>query len=561
MSAKQRYCMGCMNPLPSGQDKCELCGYPARGNNPPQYLPVGTILAEHYLVGRVLSVSGDAALYIGFDLKQHERIHIHEFFPDTLCRRGDSHQVQVLEGKGEAFAHYLDEYRTFTRTIARMRDLSAISPMYDIFEANQTLYTVSELTEGLSLETYLVQNGGRLSWDDARPMFMGLITTLSALHAAGILHLGISPTNLLVGYDQKLHLRGLCLPAVRHVGTDLKPHLVNGYAAPEQYVSGQECSVTTDVYSFAATLFRTLTGQPIEPATYRMKQSSDLYVSADMAEEIPKHVLAALVAALQITPDSRISDMEAMRDHLAATASVEALRIEEEVEDVEETEADSRPSRKPMWLIAGGVFLAGLIATFFIVLAIFPDAFKSSDGSFLGFKPPMDKKTTSDNPVTTVTYEVDDLVGESYYELREKKLNGYMKLKVVAQQYDDSPRGTVLKQEPAPGTLMEKESTIEIVISVGPEEVAIPDLAGWDQGIAVSYLEALGFRVQTMKVIESAYERGKVDSVEPSSGEYAKIGEVVILKISDADPTIQYPDADYGTDDGFTDDWNDEWTS
>ena len=542
MSAKQRYCMGCMNPLPSGQDKCELCGYPVRGNNPPQYLPVGTVLGERYLVGRVLSVTGDAALYIGFDLTQNERIHIHEFFPDTLCARGAEHQVQVIDGKGELFARYLDEYRAFTRTIARMRDLPAISPMYDIFEANATVYTVTELTEGVSLETYLAQNGGRLSWDEARPMFMGLITTLSALHNAGILHLAISPTNLLVGYDKKLHLRGLCLPAVRNVGSDLKPHLVNGYAAPEQYIAQQECTVATDVYGFAATLFRTLTGQAIEPATYRMKQSSDLYVTADMAEEIPKHVLAALVAALQIAPTQRVTDMETMRDHLAATASVEALRIEEEIEEIEEEEDEDRPSRKPMWLIAGGVFLIGLIATFFILLALFPNMFTDSEGNpFFGNKPHMDNKTTTDNPTSTVTYEVEDLVGKSYYELREKNLKGYVKLKVVAQQYDDAARGTVLEQSPAPGTRVEKEAVIEIVISVGPEEIKLPSLAGWDQSMAVSYLEALGFRVQTMKVVESMYERGKVDSLEPSAGEYAKIGDVVILKISDADPTIQYP--------------------
>lgn len=539
MPAKQRYCMGCMNPLPAGQDKCELCGYPARGNNPPQYLPVGTLLSDRYMVGRVLSVSGDAALYIGFDTAQHERIHIHEFFPDTLCRRGEEHQVQVLEGKGEAFARYLDEYRTFTRTIARLRDLSALSPMYDIFEANETLYTVSELTEGVSLETYLAQNGGRLSWDDARPMFMGLISTLSALHTAGILHLAISPTNLLVGYDQKLHLRGLALPEVRNVGSELKPHLVNGYAAPEQYTSQKECSVATDVYGFAATLFRALTGQAIEAATYRVKQSADIYVSADMADEIPKHVLAALVAALQIDPEQRVTDMETMRDHLAATASVEALRIEEEVEDIEDTDNDARPSRKPMWLIVAGVFLVLLLAAFAILLALFPEMFTGSDGNpFFGTKPSMDKKTTSDNPVTTMTYEVDDLVGKSYFELRETNLTGYMKIKVVAQKYDDSARGTVLEQSPAPGTMMEKESTIEIVISVGPEEVAIPDLAGWEQAMAVSYLEALGFRVQTMKVVESVYERGKVDSIEPVPGEYAKIGEVIILKISDADPIV-----------------------
>ena len=551
MATKQRYCMGCMNPLPAGVDKCELCGYPARGNNPPQYLPVGTVLSDRYLIGRVLSVSGDAALYIGFDTEQHERIHIHEFFPDTLCRRGEDRQIQVIEGKEDAFARCIDEYRGFTRTLARMRDLSAISPIYDIFDANQTVYTVSEMPEGVSLETYLVQNGGSLAWDDARPMFMGLISTLSALHQAGVLHLGICPANLMVGYDKKLRLRGLALPDVRNVGGILKPHLVSGYAAPEQYAPSQTCTPATDVYGLAAVLFYALTGQEVPSATNRVKQSADLYMSADMADEIPKHVLGALVAALQIAPDKRIADMESFRDHLAATASVEALRIEEEEMELDD-DADtvSRPSRKPMWLIVLGVFFILLLAAFLILWKLFPDMFKGPDGNpFFGSQPTLDNPSTSNNAVSAVTYPVDDLIGKDYYVVRDTNLTGYMKLVLKYQAYHDAPRGIILEQSPAAGTLQEKGATVEIVISAGPEKVEVPDVRGWDQAQAAVYLEALGFRVETMKVVESAFERGKVDSADPAVGEEVMIGDVVILKISDADPIIENPDLSGGEDD------------
>ncbi len=547
MATKQRYCMGCMNPLPSGVDKCELCGYPVRGNNPPQYLPVGTKLSERYLVGRVLSVSGDAALYIGFDTEQHERIHIHEFFPDTMCRRGENHQVQALEDKEEAFADCLDEYRAFTRTVARMRDLSALNPMYDIFEANQTLYTVSEMPEGVSLETYLVQNGGRISWDEARPMFMGLISTLSALHQAGILHLGICPTNLLVGYDKKLRLRGLALPDVRNVGGKLKPHLINGYAAPEQYTPTKACSAATDVYALAATLFYALTGQSVPSATSRIKQSSDLYMSADMADEIPKHVLAALVSALHVSAEQRIADMESFRDHLAATASVEALRIEEEEVEVEEEQPQTRSSRKSMWLIVAGVFFVLLLAAFVILLVLFPDMFSGSGPTwFGGSKPTLDNPSTSANEVSTVTYPVDDLVGQNYFDVRDTNLTGYMKLVLVYQQYSEEPKGTILEQSPAAGTLQERESKVEIIISAGSETMEVPDVSGWDQHTAELYLEALGFRVQTMKIVESIYERGLIDSVDPASGEELRVGDVVILKVSDAEPVVEDPEQSDG---------------
>lgn len=43
-----------------------LCGYPVDKQNPPLYLPAGTVLSDRYLVGRVLYAGGDLAEYIGW---------------------------------------------------------------------------------------------------------------------------------------------------------------------------------------------------------------------------------------------------------------------------------------------------------------------------------------------------------------------------------------------------------------------------------------------------------------------------------------------------------------
>lgn len=103
-----------------------------------------------------------------------------------------------------------------------MRDLPSIIPLYDIFEQNHTAYTVAEYCEGISLETRLAQAGGRMRWEELRPLFMTLMTSLSSLHAAGILHLGLSPENILLGADGRLRLRGFSIPEARRISTDLE---------------------------------------------------------------------------------------------------------------------------------------------------------------------------------------------------------------------------------------------------------------------------------------------------------------------------------------------------
>lgn len=121
---------------------------------------------------------------------------------------------------------------------------------------------MGEHCEGLSLEERLGQLGGRMSWDEARPLFMPLMSTLIAMHSAGICHYGLSPSNLVLAADGRLHMRGFSIQEARSASTDLKPRMIPGYSAPEQYGAGGEMGAWTDVYGLAAVIFRALTGNP-----------------------------------------------------------------------------------------------------------------------------------------------------------------------------------------------------------------------------------------------------------------------------------------------------------
>ena len=61
-----------------------------------------------------------------------------------------------------------------------MRELSAIEHIYDIFEENNTAYTVAEWNESISLQYFVERSGGHISWNDARQLFMPVLSALSA---------------------------------------------------------------------------------------------------------------------------------------------------------------------------------------------------------------------------------------------------------------------------------------------------------------------------------------------------------------------------------------------
>lgn len=530
----EQLCMGCMNTLPDSAEVCPVCGYPASGENPPLYLPVGTLLSDRYMVGRLLDIGGDSVRYLGYDRELRAPILIREFFPGTLCERGDNREVMVLGGCELPFREYLEKFRRHVRALARMRELPAMVPIYDIFEENRTVYAISEQEEGVPLDVRLAEIGGRMRWADARPLFMPLLSSLISLHAAGIYHLGICPGNLLIAPDGKLRLRGFYLPEARFASTDLTPSLPEGYAAPEQYSFDTDITGATDVYGLTATLFCTLTGMAPPIGSKRAKNSSDLFLSSEVARELPDQVAAVLFNGLQVNAAARIPSLTVLEDQLATAPAVTALLQDEE----EETAADKAPTKKaPSGKTKTPLIIIGVVFALLILIgggALFW-LFSDSEED-----PAPSEPTSSEDSVAPTgedTFAIPSLLGENFFEVRNGVFNGNMKVEVDYMKYSKKKRGTILSQSPAPDSQLPAESVIKVVISAGQEDIEIPDVAGWQADQAKKYLEALGFEVDTVKVTGSKEKRGCVDKVSPDPGSTAKEGDVITLRVSNQDPT------------------------
>ena len=563
MANGDNLCMGCMNPLPEGRGECGICGYPASGENPSNYLPVRTLLSDRYLVGRVLHAGGDAAVYIGFDQVLKAAILIREFLPDTLCERAEDGTVQVIGGCENTFAEYKEKFRTHARALARLRDLPAVMPMYDIFEQNNTAYTVSEYCEGVTLEARLQQMGGRMSWEEARPLLMPVMASLAAMHSAGLVHLGLCAENMIIGTDGRLRLTGFAIPEARMVSTDLKPQLIPGYSAPEQYGFELSAGIPADVYGLATTVFRVLTGNPPPDSTSRTRNSSDLYVPADVAKTLPDHVAAALFNALQISPDKRTSSIAAFRDQLTAAPAVTALLQDEAPAQgksaetnrkaAESTEKTPEPPKKKkngkyILLVALAVFIVLLLIAG-AVLLLRTDLFggeKDTSGQTSQTMPtwtmPNEQSTVSYNNVEA-TYAVENLVGKLYKDVKGTTLRGNMKVVVQYKQYSTRPKGEILDQSPKAEESRPEGTTVYVIISDGPEATPVPDVTGWPELYARRYLELAGFEVTTVKVQESDQPRGNVEGTEPAVGTALEEGAKVTLYISDVAPVTSTPPA------------------
>ena len=388
-----------------------------------------------------------------------------------------------------------------------------------------------------------------------RPVFEGV----AAMHKAGLVHRGICPENIRVMSDGRCRLAGYATVGLRTAGSGLHEQLYEGYSAPEQYGAGGEMGAWTDVYGLAAVIFRALTGNPPPEALSRVKQSSDLLVPADVAQTLPDHVAVALYNALQVRPDARTRTMKEFRDKLAEAPAISAMRRPEEdpsatapvreperpsaKEATREEEPEEPPKSnrgKYAVLIVLSAFIVLLLVAGVVIVTMFPDVVGLGGGD-------SDPDTSNPSVTTTTTvpsvyvpaapqYAVEDLIGQNYFDIKDQTFQGNMKIKLKYQVFSDEAPGTIVDQTPSPEQSADEGSTIEVVISAGPETLTVPDVSGWEAEHARLYLEALGLRVESVTLAAAEVERGLVQDTTPAQGASLNVGETITLRVSDKEP-------------------------
>lgn len=553
MTGFENLCMNCMSDT-AGKSECPHCGCQSGGVQEPYALPVGTVLQDRYIVGSAKSSNGEGTLYIGYDTVLHIPVELREFFPQAICERADgSTEIRVKAGSELAFSQYLADFLSFSREVAHLRELTPIIQSYDIFEENHTAYTVSEWEESITLRYFIERSGGSLGWNEARPLFMPVLSALSTMHAAKINHLGISPDTLCIMKDGKMKLGGFCIPAVRRADTELPMHLVPGCAAIEQYVVGYAPDEATDVYGFAASIFFALTGELPQDALKR-RTDARLLISTSILRTIPPHVVTALANALQVMPDQRTATFERLRAELSAAPTITAT-----IEDPEVLlhASSSYPEKKKSGAPAAAWVLipCALALVLFTAIGVFwlsnggmvpmqsgansssnasgPAEASSSIPSESPAMAPLASSIPAEN--TGELIEVPTLIGQNYAALTETTSSGgeYQILRSSEQFNDEVPEGEIISQSPAPGEMVEYGTSIVVVVSKGAEMRKLPSIFGMTLAEASTTVTAAGFVPTKTEAYSDVVEAGlTIGYQNKSEGDLLAYGSQVVIIIS-----------------------------
>ena len=523
-------CMSCMREI-GDENQCPYCGFHADSPQLAPYLPLRTVVAERYLAGKLLDYNGDGATYMGWDLEMNAPVTIREFLPDSIAERREDLTLVPMAG---CEITYRDCYRSFLelwRKLARMRGLSALILVFDIVEDHGTAYAISEYMEGVSLREYLLRSpSGYLSWEQARILFMPVLSTLGTLHSAGLIHRGISPTTLIVGKNGKMRITGFSIWQARTARGDLTAQLFPGYAAIEQYGFEGQQGPWTDIYAFSAVLYRTLIGSTPLEATSRVTNDR-LMVPGKFAEQLPAYVINALMNGLQILPEDRTRTVDQLRAELSAAPGTSTAAIAYAGKEDAPYQEPVPSGRKKSASGSKTALIAGLasIAACLVIFAVLSlTVWREDIGMF--FTGGASTQASSNAPELV---KVPDFRGLNYNNIKSN--TDYTNAFFFETEYQDSDtqgKDVVLSQNIAYGTEVPKGSTIKLVLSSGNEEITLPDFKGQNYATVKLKLEEMGFQCRAIVEKNDDSERaGKVAEMLTTPEKGYKKGTVIYVKV------------------------------
>ncbi len=543
-----RMCPGCMNDA-GGEKICSICGYDMSSQNESFCLPVKFTLSERYVIGKVLSVGTEGITYIAWDNASDKAVHIKEYYPKGISVRNPDKTVSVISGSEFSFNEGLLDFLEINKSLIAT-ELQAIIPVLTVFEENGTVYSVSPIISGITLQRFLDKNGGSLRWEQVRPLFLPLIDTIKGLHENNILHGGISPETIMVGRDGKLRLSGICIPRLRMASSDSPAELYSGYSAVEQYgkTEGALCQAS-DVYALSATLFRVLIGTVPPSAELRLQQDT-LSIPSRFADELPRQVLVAIANGMQLDLQKRTTSIDSFRNELVYGETPENLRRAANTRAAEKKAKEAKAAPKKQGSgVKYAAISAGITGALFLVVAIVlcivfrETLFGSNEPIFNNSEtvsiPQVDSVGDVDPNVTesVVLYQVPDVTGKFWHQLADEENYDRFKFKIkeVKEYSDKFERGMICAQSVKAGEEVKYETEIVVTISLGSKDIAVANVVGIDEQSAKLELLKQGFLYSNIEVVEKydvEAEPGMVLEQKPAYGETVTAEDVIRIYVN-----------------------------
>jgi serine/threonine-protein kinase len=196
----------------------------------------------------------------------------------------------------------------------------------DDTDEDGTLYLVTELLDGETLEERRLRLGGRIAEDECLLVIDELLDVLAAAHAAGIVHRDIKPDNLFLTREGGVKVLDFGIAKLREPSTSKRLTQMGltlgtpGYMPPEQARGlSDEVDERSDIWACGATMYCLLSGETVHNGSTAAEQLVNAMTKAVLplqarAPDIGLSVAHVVDRALEFSKSDRWPTAAAMQE-------------------------------------------------------------------------------------------------------------------------------------------------------------------------------------------------------------------------------------------------------
>jgi eukaryotic-like serine/threonine-protein kinase len=515
---------------------------------------IGTVLGGRYRLVELLGQGGMARIYRAHDNQLDRFVAVKLLRPEY--------------GRDPDFG---SRFRHEAQAAASLNHPNVVS-VYDYGQAEAGPFIVMELVDGEDLAA-IVKRSGALPPRQAARIMAETARALHAAHGRGIIHRDVKPGNIMIDREGRVKVTDFGIARAIAEAQMTLPGTTLGsvhYFSPEQ-ARGDQATASSDIYSLGIVLYELLTGRrPWEAdsaaAVAMARLAGPPPDPSAIRSGIPSDLVAIDRKALATEPADRWSSASSMAAALEAflagsavpgTGALAGAAGAATIAGGGGTSATARPNPRaipyapdayvperpprsvdPLVRTRGpgrqferpadnepedrgtspAVWAAGVLA-FLILLAV----------GFLVFRLLSSPAAT---PVTQVT--VPNFVGKSLTDAQALAAQAGITVTpaAVASASGATPN-TVISQNPAAGTKIDKGGSVDLTLSAGTQTVAVPDLRGKTETDAFNLLAAAGLKIGTKtEVFDPVVAAGLIVRQSPVAGVVVNQGTPVDYDLS-----------------------------
>lgn len=470
-------------------------------------MKIGQIVKERYEILEILGEGGMAFVYKARDMQLERFVAIKTLKPNYVNQET-----------------FVDRFKREAKTAANLNHPNIVQ-IFD-WGIEDEPYFVMEYIEGNTLTSIIAKNR-TISLSDI--LFIGaqVSSGLHAAHQKGLVHRDIKPGNIMITPDGKVKVTDFGIVSLQNEESDItKTGSILGtasYISPEQ-AQGKPVSIESDLYSLGTVLYELITGKapfsgdsPISTATKHLTEKPEK--PSLFRRDLPKGVETAILKLLEKATYDRFKSAEDLRATLLQQRK--ALQSEQTRENLVDL---TNPKVKLRFTLPALVISIGVVfGTIWTLTQVF-------DGL------PVDGGAPT-------LIEIPDLTGSEQAQALEDLQNLGFKVGIENSADASVPAGSVIRTQPPSNTIINPDSLVTIIVSVGPEAFPVPYVLDIETERAVYVVEESGFTIgQLLEVNDENIPRGFVISQNPVAGTKMSPGTSVDLVVSKGPSLIEISD-------------------